>query len=116
VADVQHETTATIKALNVQKRRTVLLKRIFKFREAQIVFMPGLRSYLLTLGPDNPTTSRPEDITLHLPSSIPTLHRLTVCSPGLVDIEDQLRYAHAIEASVSKSGLQNPKKPATGPD
>jgi hypothetical protein len=49
-------------------------------------------------------TSRPEEIDLHLPSAIPMLHRETVCSPGLDDIEDQLRYAQATEAL---SGLRH---------
>ena len=84
--------------MNLQKRRTALLKCISRFKEAQLVFTPGFCAYLLTLGPENDMTSRPEDRTLHLPSSIPTVQRETVCAPGLADIEDQLRYAQATEA------------------
>ena len=62
--------------------------------------MPGLRSYLASQPSSNETdpTSQPEHINLHLPSSIPVNHRQRICNPGLPNIEDQLRYAQAIEA------------------
>ena len=98
IVDVRHDTAGSIQALHVQKRRMALLIQIRKFKEAQLVFMPGLHSYLTTLGPEIDLTSRPEEISLHMPSSIPMIHRQSVCSPGLPDIEDQLRYAQAVEA------------------
>ena len=98
MVDGQNETAATIQAMHIQKRRTALLIRIHKFKEVQLSFMPGLPSYITTLGPERDLTSRPEEIRLHLPSSIPSIHRQAVCSPGLADIEDQLRYAQANEA------------------
>jgi len=62
--------------------------------------MPGLCSYLASqLSPSEiDTTSQPEHLKLHLPSSIPVFHRQRICSPGLPNVEDQLRYAQAMEA------------------
>jgi hypothetical protein len=96
--DARNDAAATVQANHVHKRRAAILIRIRKFKEAQHVFMPGLLAYLTGLGPEIDLTSRPEDISLHLPSSIPTGHRQSVCSPSLMDIEDQLRYAQAVEA------------------
>jgi len=40
----------------------------------------------------------PERIPLHLPSSLPSEKRTSVCIPGLAELEDRLRYAQACEA------------------
>jgi hypothetical protein len=77
------------------------MTRVRKFLDAQLVFMPGLRAYLLssgsTIGNDD-ITSRPEAVLLNLPSSIPSTHHSSVCVPGLPEIENRLRYAQAMEA------------------
>ena len=62
--------------------------------------MLGLQLYLASQPSSNETdsTSQPKYINLHLPSSIPVNHCQPICNPGLPNIEDQLRYAQAIEA------------------
>jgi DNA topoisomerase VI subunit B len=72
-----------------------------KFLDAQQVFMPGLRAYLLssqsTSGNDD-VISCPEAVLLNLPSSIPFTERANVCVSGIPEIENRLRYAQAMEA------------------
>ena len=42
--------------------------------------------------------STPEHIPLHLPSSLPSENRASICVPGLAEVEDRLRFAQACEA------------------
>ena len=62
--------------------------------------MPGLERYLGESAnhSDDMLMSTPELIPLHLPSSIPSEKRVSVCVPGLAEIEDRLRFALASEA------------------
>ena len=100
MADVRRDATTAIQATNLQKRRTALLKRIQKFTELQPTFMPGLKSYLNRHHASSERSNKilPEAIPLHLPSAIPTSYRRNVCSVVLSNTEDELRYAHAVEA------------------
>jgi hypothetical protein len=98
--DVQKQSVTIIQATQIQKRRTLLLKRIQKFVEAQQIFMPGLHAYLKSqnLIEQDYSTSKPETTKLRLPSSILSSKRLNVCVPGLPDIENELRFAQAVES------------------
>jgi hypothetical protein len=99
LADATHEASTTIQATKIQKRQTLLLRRIQGFMKTQLIFMPGLSGYLASRSePTRTNSTNPEKIRLYLPSSIPETDRDTVCAPGIADIEDQLRYAQAIEA------------------
>jgi hypothetical protein len=64
--------------------------------------MPGLERYLwntpLATNSDDVSMSTPELIPLHLPSSLPSDKRVSICVPSLVEIEDRLRFAQACEA------------------
>jgi hypothetical protein len=98
--DVQKQSVTIIQATQIQKRRTLLLKRIQKFVEAQQIFMPGLHAYLKSQNSieQDYSTSKPETTKLCLPSSILSSKRLNVCVPGLPDIENELRFAQAVES------------------
>ena len=62
--------------------------------------MPGLDRYLSerSVYNDDKVMSTPEHIPLHLPSSLPTENRASICVPGLAEVEDRLRFAQACEA------------------
>jgi histone H3/H4 len=62
--------------------------------------MPGLEQYLRNIpnGSDDMDMSTPELIPLHLPSSLPSDKRGSVCVPDLPEVEDRLRFAQACEA------------------
>ena len=73
--------------------------------------MPGLKRYLTChASSERSDKLLPEDIPLHLPSSIQTSYRGDVCSVALSNAEDELRYAHAVEAL---SGLRRQLKTRT---
>ena len=102
IADAKKKDTTTIQATDIQKRRTALLKRLQKFQEAQLIFMPGLHAYLASqsIPRGGDLSSRPEEFSLYLPSSVQTVSRQNVCASGVAEIEDKLRYAQAVEALV----------------
>jgi hypothetical protein len=85
---------------SLQEKRTSLLKRIQRFREIQLMYMPGLQAHLDRT--DSPTsandTSRPELMAVHLPSFFPAQVREPLCLTGVPQIEDRLRFAHAFDA------------------
>jgi hypothetical protein len=62
--------------------------------------MPGLERYLCNAPAQSVdvSTSNPELIPLHLPSSITLEKRASVCVAGLAEIEDRLRFAQACES------------------
>jgi hypothetical protein len=62
--------------------------------------MPGLNSYLASepCVLNATSTSTPEHIPLYFPSSFPSEHRSSICTGGIGDIEDRLRFAQASEA------------------
>jgi hypothetical protein len=81
----------------------MLIKCIHRFREIQQVYMPGLESPLLAqleqaALPPNTTSVHVEDSILFMPSELSTITRRRVCTPGLGDIEDRLRFAEAHDA------------------
>ncbi|KAJ6459377.1 hypothetical protein C8R47DRAFT_1081340 [Mycena vitilis] len=87
----------TIQATSLQSSRTRLLGKVSKLHDIQDTYMPGLRTWIAQHIPALPTgtTAKPEGIPIYLPSSLPAAVRETVCVPGLVQQEDQLREAQA---------------------
>ncbi|THU93967.1 hypothetical protein K435DRAFT_669246, partial [Dendrothele bispora CBS 962.96] len=88
--------------LELQKRRSSLLKRIQHFRSLQSLLMPRISD---VLSPDEmklidcPDNSRPEKIPLFLPSDCGTTSaRNRACVSGLPAVEAQLREAEARDA------------------
>lgn len=100
ITDAKKQTATTIQATQIQKRRTLLLKRIHKFTKALPLFMPGLYAYLAAQGAPEVIDSalQPEEIKIYLPSSIPATHRKRVCISGLSEIEERLRFAQTHES------------------
>ncbi|KAG6913061.1 hypothetical protein DXG01_009990 [Tephrocybe rancida] len=76
----------------LQTKRTSLLQKIQKYREAHLVFMPGL------VAEGGESTHQPELIDIQLPSSLSATQRISNCIPGLPKVEECLREAHAVEA------------------
>ena len=64
--------------------------------------MPGLRAYLKSQDAATSnamdSSTKPETLPIHLPSSIPTKYRSSVCITGLHDFESRLRFAQGVEA------------------
>lgn len=85
------------------ERRTVLLKRIQRFRQVQRVHMPGFdaKSHahaLDTASGKEPISIHVEDTRLFLPSGLNNPDRRKYCLAALVGLEDRLRYAEATDA------------------
>ncbi|KAL1749560.1 hypothetical protein FB107DRAFT_280582 [Schizophyllum commune] len=74
------------------RRRAFLVKRD-KYVELQKTHMPGLAAYLDSQAAVEPHAIDAELIPLHLPSSIPSSERRSVCADGLADKELKLRVA-----------------------
>jgi hypothetical protein len=101
--DVQKTSAGNItKATTIQRQRTSLLLRIKNYISTRAQYMPGLDRYLHdtseSVHNDDKVMSTPEHIPLHLPSSLPSEKRSSICVPGLVEVEDRLRFAQACEA------------------
>lgn len=77
-----------------------------RFRESQAVHMAGLVQHLPegTLETEGPAWRTCENIPLYLPSSLDSDTRSKVCTPQVIDTEDQLRYAHV---QVSLEDMRN---------
>ena len=88
------------KATSIQRRRTSLLLRIQNYITSRGQYMPGLERYLneKSITNEEKVMSTPEYIPLHLPSSLPSEKRASICVPGLAEVEDRLRFAQASEA------------------
>jgi hypothetical protein len=88
------------KATSIQRRRTSLLKKIQNYIPTRAQYMPGLELYLRSTSThyNDVSMSTPEHFHLHLPSSLPSEKRGSVCAPDLAEIEDRLRFAQACEA------------------
>ncbi|KAH9848497.1 hypothetical protein C2E23DRAFT_739298 [Lenzites betulinus] len=89
-----HRVNATLSEVpQVHEQRTVLRRRLQKFRELLAVYMPAATPILLTMPAAQTTTETLEDVILGLPSQIPVESRHATCAEGLVDMEMQLRDA-----------------------
>jgi hypothetical protein len=100
ILDAKNVNKSLMQQTAIQQRRTNLLKRIQKLIAIRHKFMPGLDSYLASepYVLDAASTSTPEHIPLYLPSSFPPEHRSLICTEGIEDVEDRLRFAQASEA------------------
>jgi hypothetical protein len=74
------------------ERRTSLQRKLLRYRELQVHFMPGLAAHQQS---ETPSTCLPEDVPLLLPSSFNASNRPLICPDDLSDIERQLRFAQA---------------------
>jgi hypothetical protein len=101
ILDVKSTNKTLMQQIAIQQRRTHLLKRIQRLIALQHKFMPGLNSYLASQSSsilDPASLSTPEQIPLYFPSSFPPEHRSSICTGGIEDIEDRLRFAQATES------------------
>lgn len=99
--DSRKRKLTTTQATALQDRRTSLLRKIQKFRDVQDMYMPGLRHFLDQTQGDLAEQERDthsENLAIHLPSSLSSADRTTIYIPGVVDVEDRLRYGEACEA------------------
>jgi hypothetical protein len=92
-----------LQTTSIVERRTVLLKRIQRFREIQQVYMPSFdpknSAHLERLAsPDPARPAHVEDCKLYMPSELSELDRHRYCPAGLAAMEDRLRYAEASDA------------------
>ena len=88
----------TLQETALVRRRTSLLKRIQQFIAVCASYLPGLDSYLAESGKRETSKSIAESILLHLPSSIPSEKRASICVGGVDQIEERFRYGQATEA------------------
>jgi hypothetical protein len=98
--EAKRRTRTTIQATSLQQQRTILLGKVSALRDVQETYMPGLRRWAGQQQPPLPPAdySKPEGINIYLPSALPADVRESVCVPGLVKHEDDLRAAQAVEA------------------
>ncbi|KAJ7065998.1 hypothetical protein B0H15DRAFT_743445, partial [Mycena belliarum] len=94
--ETKRRNRTSIQATDLQRKRTLLLTTIGRFRDEQADFMPGIASWLADRAPDD--KAKPEDIPLYLPSSFNVEARTAMCVPGLSAEEERLRHAQAAEA------------------
>jgi hypothetical protein len=92
-----------LQTTSIVERRTVLLKRIQRFREIQQVYMPGFdpknSAHLERLSTAHPSSSiHVEDTKLYMPSDLSNTQRRLYCPGGLADMEDCLRFAEASDS------------------
>ncbi|KAJ7211675.1 hypothetical protein GGX14DRAFT_564905 [Mycena pura] len=94
--EVKRRNRTSAQAADLQRRRMLLLGQVKRLRDEQAHFMPGLAGYLDN-EPAQPEESaaRPEDMRLHLPSSLPASVREAICIAGLSAQEHRLRKAQA---------------------
>jgi hypothetical protein len=93
--------TPTEKAA-VQEKRNSLRRQLDKWREIQVVYMPGAVAFRgATFDADAgemPYDNHPELVRLWLPSQIPASHRAPACLAGIVSKEQRLRIAQVHDA------------------
>ncbi|KAJ7025052.1 hypothetical protein C8F04DRAFT_968268 [Mycena alexandri] len=110
VKAVQHPTAS--QKLGFTKRRTALVKRIHKFRQLQLVYMPALRGFLSDRERqvlDGNGEQLAEATRLFMPSEIVNDgNRRRACAGGLVEVEARMREGEAAEAlEVVRQGLRS---------
>ena len=94
-----------LQTTSIVERRTVLLKRVQRFREIQRFYMPGFdpRNYTNTEHDDStdsnisPSTAV-ENTKLYMPSELSASDRRKFCLNGLASIEDRIRFAEASDS------------------
>jgi hypothetical protein len=86
---------------DLEVKRTTLRNRIQQWREAQLVYMPCVGTFLvqaLTAIADSPSVELAESIPLHLPSSLPQTLRQSPELSEVIEKERRLRVAQADDA------------------
>jgi hypothetical protein len=88
---------------SIVKRRTVILKRIQRFREIQQVYMPGFdpknHAHTERLASTDPSRSaHVEDSKVYMPSELSESDRRKYCPGGLATMEDCLRHAEVSDS------------------
>ncbi|KAK7025437.1 hypothetical protein VNI00_015965 [Paramarasmius palmivorus] len=98
IADVKVANGTMFQETNFTKRRTTLFRRIRRFREAQVIHIPALRTHVEEL--DANTDLEPEFIPLLLPSDsyFDNKDRLAIFPLDVISAEAQLREAQAFDA------------------
>ncbi|KAJ7198757.1 hypothetical protein GGX14DRAFT_536593 [Mycena pura] len=86
--EAKRRNRTSTQATDLQRRRTLLLGQVKRLRDEQAHFMPGLATYIDSQPAPPENLARPEDLRLHLPSSLPIS----------VPEEDRLRQAQAHDA------------------
>jgi hypothetical protein len=94
-----------------QKRRTALLKKIYKFRQLQLVYMPALRCFLSDHEKqvlDGNGDQMAETTRLFMPSEMAdSAVRKRACAVGLPKVEERMWEGEAMEAlEVVRQGLR----------
>lgn len=92
-----------LQATSFVERRTILLKRLNRFREIQQTYMPGVDAQVLAhearLSSNSSTSPvHVEDAVLFMPSELTNLQRAEYCNEGIAEVENRLRYAEAFES------------------
>lgn len=81
---------------------TVLRTAIHSWELLRALYVPGLLQFQKEADAFHPATndfsSRPEEIALWLPSSLPSSHKHTICSPSLLEMEEKLQTAQCHNA------------------
>lgn len=88
---------------STQEKRNSLLRRIQKWRELQLVYMPGVTVVPLSTSEDDAeddNAEAAEDIPLLLPSGLDTERRERVCLPQVAEQERLLRMAQLQDSLV----------------
>lgn len=87
-----------LQTTSLVERRTVLLKRVQRFREIQKIYMPGFdpRNDAHTEDPD--VSSNVEDLKLYMPSELCVGDRRKYCPNRLASMEDRIRFAEASDS------------------
>ncbi|KAH9476140.1 hypothetical protein JR316_0011711 [Psilocybe cubensis] len=85
---------------SLTEQRNILSTRIRAWEQLLPVYIPGIVQYQ-TDHPITTKTSYAEDAVLYLPSSIPEPCRSRICTPGLANIEKELRFAQMSDSLAS---------------
>src|SRR5882762_6043056 len=88
---------------SIVERRTVILKRIQRFREIQQVYMPGFdpknHTHTERLASTDPSRSaHVEDCKVYMPSELSESDRRKYCPRGLATMEDHLHHAEVLDS------------------
>ncbi|KAL0563357.1 hypothetical protein V5O48_018711, partial [Marasmius crinis-equi] len=95
--------STTLQEKNNQQKRTSLLKRIRKHRQAMVTHMPLLQRLIDRLPAKESST--PEKMALFLPSALTSTDRSLIYPPELIEVEDQLRFGQCYD-SLARLRLQ----------
>lgn len=89
-----------LQSTSIVERRTVLLKRLTRFREIQQIYMPSVDAQVLAHESRSSSTTpvHIEDAKLFMPSELTSTQREEYCHEGIADTENRLRYAEAFDS------------------